>query len=320
MQAPRFWYQKNALAYLLLPLSALFCAISWLRRKFYQRFAAKTQLPVIIVGNISVGGTGKTPMVIWLSRWLQQQGYRPGIISRGYGSQLSHYPAEVFPDSDPHLYGDEPVLIAQHCRCPLVIAPKRPLAAQMLAKTCDILISDDGLQHYALDRYLEIALIDGKRGLGNGFCLPAGPLRELPSRLATVDFCLHKGQLAQPLPYQHYGFYYRTAPLKALKHETDIPQRGQSVHAVAGIADPESFFQTLRAQGWQVIPHAFADHHAYQAEDLIFTPALPIIMTEKDAVKCQSMAPDNSWYLPIEIEVDSTFIQRLSEHMSRCNN
>ena len=314
MNVPRFWYKKTALAYLLWPLAALFCGLSRLRRLYYQWQAPQTKCPVIIVGNISVGGTGKTPMVIWLSLWLQQKGYRPGIISRGYGSALKHYPARVYADSDPAFYGDEPVLIAKHCACPLVIAPKRTQAAELLAGECDILISDDGLQHYALARSVEIALIDGMRGLGNGFCLPAGFLREAPSRLDQVDFCLHKGELMQALPCRSYGFNYHFLALQALSANNAQLDKNQVIHAVAGLANPEHFFQTLRAQGWQIIPHVFPDHHRYKATDLEFSP---VIMTEKDAVKCQAIAPANSWYLPIQAHPEQAFRQALAQRLTQ---
>lgn len=201
-----YWYNKNPLALLLAPLSWVFCLVSMLRRKGYQsRLLQVTRLPVpvIVVGNISVGGTGKTPLVVWLVHFLRQAGYSPAVVSRGYGGRgaggAHPWPQRVTPDSDATVVGDEAVLLARRCGCPMAVAPKRVTAARMVSENdrCDVIICDDGLQHYALARDIEIAVVDGMRGFGNGYCLPAGPLREPPSRLKSVDFVVVNGEAAE---------------------------------------------------------------------------------------------------------------------------
>ncbi|MDH5184104.1 MAG: tetraacyldisaccharide 4'-kinase, partial [Gammaproteobacteria bacterium] len=188
-----YWYSKNRVSSILKPLSWLFCSIVYVRKLLFKLrvlSSYRSKLPIIVVGNITVGGTGKTPMVIWLARQLINAGYKPGIISRGYGGKASHWPQQVRPDSDPYVVGDEPLLIAQRTGCPMAVGPSRVDAAHALKEftDCDVLISDDGMQHYRLRRDMEICIIDGKRRFGNGLCLPAGPLREKPSRLKSVDF------------------------------------------------------------------------------------------------------------------------------------
>jgi len=316
MSLVQTWYQSHLALrlYPLIPLSWLFCSLVSLRRWHYRQGdrVKKLPVPVIIVGNITVGGTGKTPMVLWLARYLQQQGYRPGIISRGYGGQSHAYPLQVYADSDPLLCGDEPILMAQANICPLAIAPKRVEAAQLLlANTdCNILISDDGLQHYALARDIEIVLLDAQRGVGNGWCLPAGPLREAVARLDNVDFCLSKGDA-------DHGFAIIPQPLQSLHSQSSYtpPQSGDSIHAIAGIANPDAFFKQLRKAGFQVIEHAFTDHHNYQADDLNYSD-YPLIMTEKDGVKCrrfQSLQSKSVWFMPIQAQPNRVFIQQLTQ-------
>jgi len=302
----KLWYKRNILAYRLLPLAMVFYLLSGLRRYLYQWGILKKQsipMPVIVVGNITVGGSGKTPLVIWLATFLQQQGYRPGIVSRGYGGKAVKRPCRVTDDSDPAAVGDEPIILAKHTGCPVAVAAKRSAAAQLLLATtdCNILISDDGLQHYALPRQVEIVVIDGQRGLGNGLLLPAGPLRETAHRLKTVDFIVVNGK-AEGLNH----FVMQLMPQAfvnlcdtSLQH-LPVEFHGRKVHAVAGIGNPSRFFDQLTRLGLDVIEHPFPDHYQFTDKDFDFAKdGLPIIMTEKDAVKCQGFAAHHCWYLPV---------------------
>lgn len=252
----QFWYKKFGLHWLLLPFSALFLLISYFRKTLYQQgFLSSYQapVPVIIVGNLTVGGNGKTPVVIWLVEQLQQRGLKVGVISRGYGSQSKTFPLLVTEQSDPILSGDEPLLIAKRMQAPVCISPNRQQAIELLLQThqCDLIVSDDGLQHYKLQRDLEIVVIDSERLFGNGFLLPAGPLRELPSRLKTVDFIISNGKQChysdvamQLMP--HYAVNLRTGEKKALQ---DFHQ----VNAMAGIGNPVRFFTMLEQLGIELI-------------------------------------------------------------------
>ena len=310
MSPESLWYSRSRLALALLPLAGLFRLAVQLRRSAYRHGWLKVHrlpVPVVVVGNISVGGTGKTPLVVWLAHFLAQAGYSPGIVTRGYGGRAESWPQLVRPDSDPSRVGDEAVLLARRCACPVVAGPNRPKAAARLIEEqgCDLILADDGLQHYALARDIEIAVTDGVRRHGNGWCLPAGPLREPVQRLERVDLRVCNGgtpaageiavalapgdmvNLVQPSLSQ---------PLAAL--------RGEKVHAVAGIGYPERFFELLREAGLEVIAHPFRDHHAFAAEDIDFADDLPVLMTEKDAVKCRPFARPRHWYLPVEAQPD----------------
>ena len=318
LRPERFWYQGARPPLWTLPLGRLFCSLAGLRRWAYRRGLASVHrlpVPVIVVGNIAVGGTGKTPLVIWLARRLQARGWRPGIVSRGYKGQAERWPLAVSADSPPHLVGDEPVLIARRTGCPLWVGPDRVDAARALlaAAECDIILSDDGLQHYRLGRDLEIAVIDGERRLGNCRCLPAGPLREVPARLDAVDLLVCNG--GQPRA-REFGMGLRPGVLVNLRQpgrERELASlAGQRVLALAGIGNPGRFFALLRAAGLEVEERAFPDHHEYRAADL--PPAADpraLLMTEKDAVKLAGMARDNYWYLPVEAELDPVFEHRL---------
>jgi tetraacyldisaccharide 4'-kinase len=306
MLLDKFWYQKHPLRFALFPLSSLFCGLARLRRYLYRshnRHSWRAPLPVIIVGNISVGGTGKTPLVIHLAQLLTAEGWHPGIVSRGYKGKAQTWPQAVAANSDPRLLGDEPVLMARRSGCPVMIAPRRQLAVEALLPECDVIICDDGLQHYALQRDIEIAVLDGNRGLGNGLCLPAGPLREPPSRLRDVDLRIARGGhiLAE------HQFHYHLSRLCPLQQPDECQSLTafQRVHAVAGIGHPQQFFSLLEHAGIQLIPHPFPDHHVYTADDLAFGDNLPIIMTEKDAVKCPALP--NAFSVPVDVEVDAEF-------------
>lgn len=304
------WYRQTLtfITILLLPFSWLFALIVAMRRQCYRRGIFKMQsvmARVIVVGNITVGGTGKTPFVIWLAQFLQTQGYRPGIISRGVGGKNHHKPHWVQASDAAKDVGDEAILLVKRTACPLVIATDRVAAAQSLLQhnDCNIIISDDGLQHYRLMRDLEIAIIDGERKLGNEQLLPAGPLREPRSRLNEVDLVIVNGDENQNenwMLLETSQLFSLSNPQKQINFR-DFPR--QKIHAVAAIGNPERFFASLRRAGFELITHVFPDHYIYQAKDLAFNDGLPVIMTEKDAVKCFSFAHEHYWYLPVTAKI-----------------
>lgn len=310
-----YWQQHNALSVALLPLSWLFCFAAALRRAAYRAGWFKTHrlsVPIIIVGNITVGGTGKTPLVIRLVEFLRAQGYRPGVVSRGYGGS-AHIPQIVGPESDTCEAGDEAVLMARRCACPVMISKDRVAAARALTAQCDVIVSDDGLQHYGLGRDVEIAVVDGVRRFGNGLCLPAGPLREPVARLKKVDMVVVNGGGAGP---GEFSMHLEPLSLRNLRDETSAPPdtfKTGVAHAVAAIGHPQRFFDTLRAQGYSIIEHAFPDHHPFAPADLDFADDRPVLMTEKDAVKCKRFAKPNYWYLPVQAKLDSAFDVRLMQ-------
>lgn len=311
------WYGNKPLRFLLWPLSLVFRFVIYLRRFAYQVGLLKTTrfpIPIIVVGNLTVGGTGKTPLVIYIVKQLQSHGYRPGIISRGYGGRLTAQPILVTPSHSAHDVGDEVVMLARHCECPVVVAKNRVAAvAYLMAHTeCNVVISDDGLQHYALARDIEIVVIDGYRRFGNGMCLPAGPLREPLNRLFSVDFVVCNGE------QQHAGEYaMRLQPQQFINlkfpEQRFSPQlfSQQLFYAIAGIANPTRFFQTLSNLGYRFISHSFPDHYPFQATDFLFAADQCIVMTEKDAVKCNTFAGENFWYLAVEAVLDKSFIDAL---------
>ncbi len=276
---------------------------------------------MIIVGNITVGGSGKTPLVIRLVELLREAGYQPGIVSRGYQGGSRYWPRRVTADSDPREVGDEPVLLARRCRCPVVVDPDRVSAAQTLLRSsdCDVILADDGLQHYRLARDLEIAVIDTRR-LGNRACLPAGPLREPPGRLRSVDFVVGNG-LAQEGEVLMVLAGERVVNLRDEGVSCTLKMlQGSLVHAVAGIGNPTRFFNHLRQQGIRVLEHAFPDHYDYTIEDLDFSDELPVLMTEKDAVKCRDWVDDRCWYVPVQAQLDPQWEQRVLTILSHKTN
>ncbi|MFT7459874.1 MAG: tetraacyldisaccharide 4'-kinase [Planctomycetota bacterium] len=321
MLSPQFlnqlWYAKHPLFYLLLPLSWLYLGFVTIRRFAYTTGVLpvqKVSVPVIVVGNITVGGTGKTPLIIWLGEYLKRQGMKPGFISRGYGGRASKWPQQVRADSNPTLVGDEPVLIAQRTQCPVAVSRNRFVAAKELLEhtDCDILLCDDGLQHLSLHRDIEIAVIDGDRRFGNGHCLPAGPLRESVRQLNKVDMIVSNAKAGKNeflMEYVPAGFIGLNDEDKYLEPES---LRGKDIHAVAGIGNPQRFFSYLRSLGMRVIKHEFPDHFHYEAKDLQFADELPIVMTEKDAVKCRKFALENCWYLKIDVSISKVFEHRLN--------
>ena len=311
------WYGNHPVSLVLAPLGWIYCLFMKTRRIAYKIGLLPTRrvnVPVIIVGNITVGGTGKTPFVIWLTYFLIEKGYQPGIISRGYGGASRTWPQQVRADSDPHMVGDEPVVIARRTKCPVAASPDRYSAARAMLDhhKCNILVCDDGLQHQALARDIEIAVVDAERRFGNGRCLPAGPLRESLSRLKSVDLVIANGYPA----HGEYQMLYTYDVLKSLvddaREENIENLRNTRVHAVAGIGNPEKFFNILRSKGLQVIEHVFPDHHEYHTGDLLFNDDLPVIMTEKDAVKCMEFAKNNHWYMPVNARMADIFVHRFS--------
>jgi tetraacyldisaccharide 4'-kinase len=311
-----YWYTRSPWLLLLTPFSLLYRVIVWLRRIAYRAGVLpsyRLEKPVIIVGNLTAGGTGKTPLVAWLTGYLRQKGCRPGIVARGYGGKASHWPLQVRPDSDPGIVGDEAVMLAGITGCPMAVAPDRVAAARELLDhcDCDLIISDDGLQHYALQRDLEIAVIDGVRRFGIGFLIPAGPLREPLRRLREVDLVVVNG-LAGEGEYPMRMLTGTARGIREPKLQRELEDfRGQSVHAVAGIGNPARFFNELRQHGMQVEGHVFPDHHRFEPEDIQFGDNRPVLMTEKDAVKCRQFASGNEWVVPVTVEMTKEFCKRL---------
>jgi len=306
------WYRRSPWLVLLRPLSALYSTLARRRRRRLERQQWRAPVPVIIVGNITLGGSGKTPLTLALIEYLRTLGYRPGVVSRGYGARPPSLPFQVSATTDPAQGGDEPCLLVRRTGVPLYIDPNRVAAAKALlaAHDCDILISDDGLQHYALGRDLELAVVDRARGLGNGRCLPEGPLREPPRRLNEVDRVVLNGMG----DFSHPGaIQMRLKPtaLVSLDGRQQLPVTAwtgsRRVHALAGIGHPPRFFATLRALGFDPIEHPLPDHASLRPEMLEFQPTLPLLMTEKDAVKCAGWAPPDSWALRVDAELEPEF-------------
>lgn len=319
---PRFWLQNGWPARALWPLAACFSGTVQARAAAYRcgwLRSRRVGVPVVVVGNLFVGGTGKTPLVIWLVERLQAYGCRPGVVARGYNAATGGKPQLVDARDDPARIGDEPVLIAVRTSAPVAVGADRVAASELLVRECgcDLIISDDGLQHYRLARDAEIAVFDAERGVGNGYCLPAGPLREPLSRLQRVDLVVGNGGAVGA---GGYAFRLIPGPLAALEggcSTVEPPVVGSRVRAVAGIGHPERFFRLLQTQGYRVVPHPFPDHHPFQQKDLQFAERLPIIMTEKDAVKCRRMAVDGLWCLPVAAEPDILTLRALDSLLMR---
>ncbi len=324
----KYWYQPrlNWLTFILLPASWLFGVITSLRRWCYRRGILKSHhfnIPVLVVGNITAGGTGKTPCVIALANYLIAEGWCPGIVSRGVGGSRRSKPVIVTTHSSPELCGDEALLLARRCECPVVIAANRVEAVRALlhhAPQCNVIISDDGLQHYRLARNVEIVIIDGDRQFGNGFLQPAGPLRESVSRLASVDFTLvNGGVMDHAYTMTLVPHYWVSVRDKNLRLDLDaLPQ--QQVHGVAGIGNPLRFFNLLRKLGFSVIEHAFPDHYPFSDIDFNFGDDLPVLMTEKDAVKCAAFSNDKMWYLDVSARLDPVLLGLINQKLQGANN
>ncbi len=341
-----YWQSFNIVSMALAPVSFIFCALTFLRRQMYQfglLRVYRSRLSLIVVGNIYIGGNGKTPLVIELTRQLQAQGYRPGIVSRGYGAkkdnQTPPFPRRV-QNNNVQLYGDEPVLIQQATGCPVFIDPVRSRAVQAIEQQtdCNVIISDDGMQHYAMYRDIEINVTDARRLYGNGLCLPAGPLREPESRLKSVDYIVYntsRGKLKKtadlvPSPDifpKVYTMEYKAGLLQSVGSQNPDQSsmtlnnfKGKMVHAVAAIGDPDAFFRQLKQAGLKVIEHPFPDHFQFTEQMLDFKDQKPIIMTQKDAVKCTAINLKNTWYLPVEADIDRQFYRDITRQLQSLNN
>jgi tetraacyldisaccharide 4'-kinase len=303
----RIWYERAAPPWWLVPMSLAYGAVSGSRRYLYAkrlRGSRRLSKPVVIVGNLTVGGTGKTPLVCWLAAQLRERGMKPGIVTRGYGGSSATVRLIDVSD-DPKLVGDEPVLLARRTGVPVAVGRDRPAAGQLLVGAgCDLILSDDGLQHYALARDCEVVVIDGDRRFGNGWLLPAGPLRETRSRLAGADAIVVNGGRA--LLEGAFSMRLEAKDAVALRGGRVVPLRdfsGACVHAVAGIGNPERFFNMLRAHGIEVLGHPLPDHARLTKQDIRFPDTKPVLMTEKDAVKCREVADARHWY----VRVTATF-------------
>lgn len=319
----KHWQRRGAIAWLLWPASLAFGCVVFFRRLFFKLRLFKSHaagIPVVVVGNLTAGGSGKTPLVLRLAELLREHHWKPGIVSRGYGGSLPHA-SEVHIASDPAEVGDEPILLARRSGCPVWVAAERTEACRLLREQhpeCDVILSDDGLQHYALRRDLEICVVDG-RAFGNGFLQPAGPLREPRSRLRSVDAVVVQGAAE----VKGYRMELQGDKLVRLTDARDVRSAksfaGQRVHAVAGIGDPKRFFLHLARFGVKVVPHPFPDHHPFRAEDLAFGDGDPVVMTEKDAVKCKRIAGGNPqaqyWVMPVSASLDPAFERWLLEKL-----
>lgn len=313
----RLWFGGSRLYWLLLPLGVLYGLITLIIRLSYRlgwRRQQRFDLPVVVIGNLTAGGNGKTPVVLWLVEQLQRRGWRVGVVSRGYGGKAQHYPLLLDRHTSTDRAGDEPVLIFQRTGAPVAVAPRRAeaIAALLAQQPLDVIVTDDGLQHYALARDVEWVVIDGQRRFGNGWWLPAGPMRERSSRLATVDAVITNG--GQPeageVPMSLVpgdAVNLRSGQRRALS------QLGPLV-AMAGIGHPPRFFATLRNAGIEPLhTRAFADHQPYQLEQLsaLTQAGQQLLMTEKDAVKCRDFAQDHWWYLPVNAQLPEEAIEQL---------
>jgi tetraacyldisaccharide 4'-kinase len=310
----RLWYSKHTLRWCLWPFSWIYILISHLRRIYFILFNQKKfKTPIVVVGNITVGGVGKTPLVIALVENITARGLKVGVVSRGYGARLNGSAYEVKPIDNAVDVGDEPLLIVQKTGCPVVIARNRCEAVRYLENVhaVDIIVSDDGLQHYAMGRSIEIAVIDGTRGLGNSFCLPAGPLRERASRLKQVDLIVVNGGEWD----NAYSMLLKPIAFKQLSTDKSVTADALpgNIAAVAAIGNPQRFFNSLTALGLQFTPYIFPDHYRYTSQDLNLSEST-LLMTEKDAVKCRSFAKDSMYYLAIEAVLSEGFWDAFWSH------
>ncbi len=323
-----YWYQKNYFIWLLLPVSWLYCLIATFRRKLYQFNLKKSyasSVPVVIIGNITTGGSGKTPMLISLCESIKKWGYSPGVVSRGYGGSYTGV-HQVSVNDPAALVGDEPLMIHQRSKVPVVVCTDRVAAVEYLVKNnhCDIVLSDDGLQHYRMRRNFEIAVIDSSRKFGNGFCLPAGPLRERISRLDEVDLLVlnktgarfdSSAENIKAKISDDCSYTLQMVSLNKLNSGESKPLSeflNKPVHAIAGIGHPQRFFKQLQQSGIKTVSHEFPDHHAYQQQDFSGWNEECIIMTEKDAVKCRNLNLPDAWVVIVKAVFSESLDTRLS--------
>lgn len=318
----RWWYGASRPLWILWPLAWLYRYVA--ERRKHKALATRATgaafaAPVIVVGNITAGGTGKSPLTAWLVETLRNEGWRPVILTRGYGGRAEHYPVKVINGMSANVAGDEPVMLASMTGCPVVVDPKRVRGAAWAIEQQlgDILVCDDGLQHYQLPRQLEIAVFDGERGVGNGAPIPVGPMREPVSRLATVDFVVFNGEPKTPLAITHPNLYVMNLQPRALRHLGSGEIRelswlsGKQVKAVAGIGNPTRFFNTLNELGAIVQGNSFPDHYQFRRDDLQVEEGQLLVMTAKDAVKCQAFAHDRCWVLEVAATLPQSFREAL---------
>ena len=313
------WYHWPIII-LLLPLTTLFWLLSALRRTLFRlqiKTSAVIPAPIIVVGNISVGGNGKTPLVVYLAQYLRQKGYHPGVLSRGYGGKNAVYPMTVDQSSMVDLVGDEAVLMHKHINCPLVVDPVRPRGAMELVSKhqCDVVICDDGLQHYALNRDIEIVVMDGQRRCGNKLLLPSGPLRESLWRLDTVDFLVLNGGVVNKNEYLMSLEAGKLINIKYPDKRILLSDLTTTVTALAGIGNPQRFFSLLEKKQVKLKSKiSFVDHHIFSQKDI---PSTTVIMTEKDAVKCTQIVHDDCWYLPVNASLTQQFELQLLQKLKQ---
>lgn len=313
----RHWYQPDTPPpWWTLPLAALYGIVTGLRRNLYRHGwlqVVRLPVPVIVVGNLTAGGAGKTPLVIALVEALRARGFEPGVVSRGYGG-AARSPRLLDANPDPAQVGDEPALIRLRTGAPVAVGADRPAAARLLLDhDVDVIVADDGLQHYALSRDIEICVVDGVRRFGNARLLPAGPLRESQARLQSVDFIVGNGGVAQrnEVPMRLVVGDARAIAEPARTRALADFARSR-VHAVAGIGHPGRFFDALRACGIEVSEHPYPDHHRFTRADLDFSDGLPILMTEKDAIKCRALATADWWSVPVSAELPAPFFDAVA--------
>lgn len=309
----KHWYRRGVLAWLLWPASLVFGVSAGFRRLLFRLRILKSEhpgIPVIVVGNIVAGGSGKTPLVLWIAEFLKSRGFSPAIVSRGYGAKLDA-PRAATVASEAATVGDEPIVLARRSGCPVWVGPDRVATIRALRlqhPDVDVVILDDGLQHYRLRRDVEIAVVD-RRGSGNRFFLPAGPLREGERRLRSVDAVVFNAA-----PASGKNAFAMALEGDTLHRMTDANDRrpasafaGQKIHAVAGIGEPNRFFSHLLRLGLKPLPHPFPDHHPFTPQDLEFAAGAPVVMTEKDAVKLRRLPQPGWWVLPVTARLDPAF-------------
>lgn len=319
-QAPAYWHDGSTPPWQARWLAVAYAGVTALRRKAYRAGWLRARhpgVPVVVVGNIVAGGSGKTPLAIALVERLRAAGWTPGVASRGHGRNEEATPRWVDAGTEAALAGDEPLLIARRTGAKVRVDRDRAAAARALAEAgCDVIVCDDGLQHYRLARDIEIEVQDARRGYGNGRLLPAGPLREPVERAADCAFrVLNLGVAEEGADQREAGFgewpmrlrIDAVQPLQGGRAQPLPVFAGQRVHAVAGIGDPERFFAMLRGAGIAVVPHAFPDHHAYSPADFAFASRLPVLMTEKDAVKCAGFAGAQAYMVPVAAQLPEAF-------------
>ena len=329
---PRAWYHDAPWLRWLAPLSYVYRGIAQYRRRAYQngrKPVTRASVPVIVIGNLTAGGTGKTPLALALCLYLQEKGWRPAVVSRGYGGKSPSYPLQVTVDTSPDACGDEALLLALNTEAPVVVDPDRGRAVRLIEEQYrpGVILCDDGLQHYALARDIEIAVIDGTRGFGNGRFLPAGPLREGPERLQEVDYVVVNADEGLELPdgvRSRAGMHLVPDVLVNIRSGETLTcadwlarygHLHDRVHAVAGIGNPERFFTTLCDEGFAIITHPFPDHHRFRSNEINFPDQRPVLMTEKDAVKCLPFISERHWCLKVQAELPEEFFESLHQRL-----